>query len=103
HAETRAGDPSSPAASEYATASTPAVRDFAPILPEGTSPRCIEAVARTSNFAIGGSPCSSSSPSGYVFTAHEVITEYVPALHYKFHTFEFRDIIRGIAGDGNEI
>src|SRR5262249_23619054 len=46
---------------------------------------------------------ASSSPSADVFTAREVIAEYVPALHYKFHTFEFRDIIRGVAGDGNEI
>src|SRR5262249_2069858 len=33
----------------------------------------------------------------------KVIAEYLPVLHYKFHTLEFGDIIRRIAGDGNEV
>src|SRR5260370_25607435 len=47
---------------------------------------------------------SSSLPSAYICSrARKVIAEYLPVLHYKFHTLEFCHIIRRIAGDGNEI
>jgi hypothetical protein len=35
--------------------------------------------------------------------APEVISDNLPALHDKFHALEFGDIVRRIAGDGDEI
>src|SRR5260370_18032099 len=47
---------------------------------------------------------ASSLPSAYVCSrACKVIAEYLPVLHYKFHTLEFSHILRMIAGDGDEI
>jgi hypothetical protein len=47
---------------------------------------------------------ASSLSAAYVCSgARKVISEYLPVLHYKFHTLEFYYIIRRIAGDGYEI
>src|SRR6266850_7264410 len=44
------------------------------------------------------------SPSAQVYTrAREFVSDNLPAFHDKFHSLEFGDVGRGIAGDCNEI